>query len=319
MRRDALFGDEYLITPRTCHSNYCPVCRAKNLRKLRAMLYRTMYGNRWRLITLTFPNHSKDPTQQLREIYKAFKNFILRLRRVNKKIKYIRVIELHKSGFPHIHLVVNKYVSLQFISEAWKQLGGGIVDIRSAAHCKICKKAAPCVHIKNKAIAGHKQAARYLTEEVEKKAQDPHRLGLVYWQSGCRTINLSRNLTLKKIKSDWCFERMYDNLSDAMTILQIQKFNLEPGTENTIGWTLEGDAILIGHGIKSPPGSDPNPSPRYLESIGERMQRNQDEKNWKFTPGANPESSKYPELKPYFFPEPQEKAAAIHNASLLVP
>jgi hypothetical protein len=53
--------------------------------------------------------------------------------------------------------------------------------------------------------ATYKQAARYLTEEIEKANQDPHSLGLNFWKAGLRSISVSRSLSLKPPKSRWQF------------------------------------------------------------------------------------------------------------------
>jgi hypothetical protein len=224
LRRNTLLGDELMMTPHFCKSNYCEFCRPRNLLKIRRILYDNLKGEKWRLITLTFPDHSKDVLTTLQSLYRQFKRFIQRIRRKYPDVKFIRVIELHQSGYPHIHMIVNMYIPVAFIQKSWHDLGGGIVDIRAK------KK----LENKNK-LPSYKQAARYLTEEIEKKIQDPHRLGATFWQAGCKPITTSRNLKMKKHSNDWSFYRMAPDFASALSDLQVLKeiaiMNNEPVPE----------------------------------------------------------------------------------------
>jgi hypothetical protein len=164
-----------------------------------------MYHRRWRLITLTFPDHSADVLTTLKNLYRNFKRFIQRVRRKYPNIAFIRTIEVHQSGFPHIHMVIDNYIPISFLQKHWHDLGGGWVDITSGNK-----------ESKVKRPANAKQAARYLTEELEKRVQDPHKLGHVFWQANLKSVTTSRNLDITQSSGEWQFKRNAIDLQDAM-------------------------------------------------------------------------------------------------------
>lgn len=52
-------------------------------------------------------------------------------RRLGKSPEFIAVLELHRSGVPHLHVLVGAYLPQDWLSAAWQAVGGGrIVDIR---------------------------------------------------------------------------------------------------------------------------------------------------------------------------------------------
>jgi hypothetical protein len=52
-------------------------------------------------------------------------------RRYKTSITFIWVLELQRSGYAHLHVLVDRYIEHSWISEAWQAIGGGrIVDIR---------------------------------------------------------------------------------------------------------------------------------------------------------------------------------------------
>jgi hypothetical protein len=42
-------------------------------------------------------------------------------------VKYIAVLEFHKSGIAHLHLLVDRYIAWEWIKNSWSALGGGQV------------------------------------------------------------------------------------------------------------------------------------------------------------------------------------------------
>jgi hypothetical protein len=164
-----------------------------------------MVHHRWRLITLTYPDHSRDLLTQLIEIYRQFKRFVQRIRYTYPDVAYVRTIEIHQRGYPHIHLVVDKYIPISFIQKHWHDLGGGRVDIRQ-----------PIKRDGTKKRVSYKDAARYLTDELEKTNQDPHKLGVVFWQAQCKSITMSKNIVLSKDKSPYTWAGIHDTLESAM-------------------------------------------------------------------------------------------------------
>ena len=240
LSRNTLLGEEFLLTPHMCKSNYCDNCRKRNLLKLRKSLFKTMYHRRWRLVTLTFPDHSADVLTTLRSLYRNFKKFIQRVRRKYPGISFIRTIEVHQSGFPHIHLVVDSFIPIAFLQKHWHDLGGGWVDITSGNKQSRVKRP-----------ANAKQAARYLTEELEKRVQDPHKLGHVFWQANLKSVTTSRNLDIAQSTGEWQFKRNAKDLADAMYEFEFLKMKATWEDNAAPGVHYGRDCIRIGSAIKS--------------------------------------------------------------------
>jgi hypothetical protein len=84
-----------------------------------------------RFLTLTLdPSKIEgDPVRYLRRVFNKFR--VSLLRKFKCTVTYIAILEFHKSGIPHLHVLIDRYVRQQWISESWSALGGGgIVDIR---------------------------------------------------------------------------------------------------------------------------------------------------------------------------------------------
>ncbi len=70
-----------------------------------------------------------DPARYLRSVFNKYRVYLLR--KYGHSIKYIAILEFHKSGIPHLHVLVDRYIAQAWISDSWSALGGGnIVDIR---------------------------------------------------------------------------------------------------------------------------------------------------------------------------------------------
>jgi len=173
-----------------------------------------MQSHRWRLVTLTFAQRDVSAVQLLKSLKVSFDRFSKRLRRRFPKIAYVRTIEVHKSGYPHIHMVIDAYVPVSWLQLHWKECGGGMVDIRAGKRCDVCKQQPPCEHYKASRRFTHHDAAKYLTEEIEKVQQDPHQLGVDFWCACIRSITTSRTLKLKSDESPWRYEAQAKNVMD---------------------------------------------------------------------------------------------------------
>lgn len=249
-----LLGYEYLVSPHLCKSNYCSTCRKRNLLARRKQLYEALKGERWRLITLTFKEHSNDKTEQFVNAHSMLKKLVQRLRRKYADFKYARVFEVHRSGFPHVHFIINTYIPLAYLREAWQALGGGIVEIREA-RCSKCGGSLPCLEHQQKKYCSSKSAARYLTDELEKKRQDPFALGVVFFMAQVRSIMTSRNLPLKKLPSsgEWMYLRGAPTLADAMYEYEklVYDYEFNCGVKPSIDFGK--NKIMIGYGYRETP------------------------------------------------------------------
>jgi len=93
-------------------------------------------------------------------------DFTKAIRKKIGKFEYVRVLELHKNGMPHWHLLVRSaYIPQKTISEVWASLTGSvIVDVRKA-----CKG---------------KHAARYVMKYMTKCKSIPWTNRRVSWSKG---------------------------------------------------------------------------------------------------------------------------------------
>jgi hypothetical protein len=113
-------------------------------------------------------------------------------------------------------MIVDTYIPVGFLKEAWQACGGGHVSIHEAK-CSVCGRSLPCVEHHQRKLISSKNAARYLTEELEKKRQDPHGLGFDYFRAGVKTLMTSRNLKLAPAPyTDWMYVRGTPSFQDAM-------------------------------------------------------------------------------------------------------
>lgn len=69
------------------------------------------------------------------EVWRKFRVYLRR--RSGVTLSYVAVLELQKSGVPHLHVLVDQFIPQAWISERWEALGGGrIVDIRKVRDFK---------------------------------------------------------------------------------------------------------------------------------------------------------------------------------------
>ena len=79
-----------------------------------------------RFFTLTLdPKQFKTALGAWAEISHLWDKFSKRLRRAHKSIKYVAVLEAHKTGYPHVHGLFDQYVDLRWIRKHWQEVGGG--------------------------------------------------------------------------------------------------------------------------------------------------------------------------------------------------
>jgi hypothetical protein len=84
-----------------------------------------------RFLTLTLdPKKIKgDPVRYLNAAFAKLRVYLQREYRVAPQ--YIRVLEFQKNGNPHFHILIDRYIDLEWIRKAWVAVGGGfMVDIR---------------------------------------------------------------------------------------------------------------------------------------------------------------------------------------------
>jgi len=117
-----------------CQSYRCKRCRNPKLKKVRARIAQIATEHKLtRMATLTLDPKRIPKGQRtdryLRECWRKMR--VSLAREFGASIKFVGVLEFHKSGVAHLHLLVGQYISQRWLSEAWASIGGGrIVDIR---------------------------------------------------------------------------------------------------------------------------------------------------------------------------------------------
>jgi hypothetical protein len=117
-----------------CKSLRCPYCRKPKLKNLRARFAQLAHQLQLRrFVTLTLdPKRLTDRKHTDRYIRKCWRKMRVSLqRKFGKTVQFIGVLEFHKSGVAHLHLLVGVYIPHAWLSQAWQSIGGGkVVDIR---------------------------------------------------------------------------------------------------------------------------------------------------------------------------------------------
>jgi hypothetical protein len=117
-----------------CQSYSCNRCRNPKLKKMRARIAEIATQHKLtRMATLTLdPSQipkGKKTDRYLRECWREMR--VSLARKFGKSLPFVGVLEFHKSGVAHLHVLVGEYISQGWLSRAWKATGGGkIVDIR---------------------------------------------------------------------------------------------------------------------------------------------------------------------------------------------
>lgn len=130
-----------IVVPMLCKSWACPRCRGG---KLLYWFNLVKAAQPTRLITLSCNQNSTDtPANSFDVMTKAWTVFVRKVRaKFGKDFQFLKSWELHKSGFPHLHIIAKgqKYIPQHWISTTWEALGGGRV-----VHISRCKSAASSI------------------------------------------------------------------------------------------------------------------------------------------------------------------------------
>src|SRR5262249_26786547 len=117
-----------------CGSYRCNRCRKPKLKKLRARLAEIATEKKLqRMATLTLnPKRIPRGEKSYRYIKECWRKMrVLLSRKFGESIPFVAVLEFHKSGVAHLHVLLGVYIPQAWLSEAWQSIGGGkIVDIR---------------------------------------------------------------------------------------------------------------------------------------------------------------------------------------------
>jgi hypothetical protein len=117
-----------------CGSYRCNRCRNPKLKKVRSAIARIASEKKLdKLATLTLDRKKIKKGQRsdryIRECWRKMR--VSLARKFGKSVDYVGVLEFHKDGIAHLHLLLNRFIEQGWLSDAWSEVGGGvIVDIR---------------------------------------------------------------------------------------------------------------------------------------------------------------------------------------------
>jgi hypothetical protein len=115
-----------------CKSWGCPYCgprRAKRYKHAIRAMAEARQLQRFLTLTLDPKKIEGDPVRYLNAAFAKLRIYLQREFGVSPQ--YIRVLEFQKNGNPHFHILIDRYIDLEWIRRAWVAVGGGfMVDIR---------------------------------------------------------------------------------------------------------------------------------------------------------------------------------------------
>ena len=110
-----------------CKRWTCPKCGPKKAKRVRrAISERATERGLNKFLTLTLNPRSCSPEQSIDYIRECWNKFRTTLKRKYKKpLSFIGVLELQKSGYAHLHVLLDRFISQKWISTSWQAIGGG--------------------------------------------------------------------------------------------------------------------------------------------------------------------------------------------------
>ena len=217
--------------PAGCNSYICPECGPVKARKLGK--YIRKYIERWKVIrfwTFTLSNnYCKDEQEhyrQLQEVWRRWLTYMRRsksLRKKQRNFRFIKVIEVHKSGYIHIHCFIDQYIPWEIANTTWENLSGAVLNTHYKPGTAIVK--------------GIKQAgfvAYYVAKYVAKSSHHLH-MYVRRWSTSYGVKIIPERIT----SGEWIVIRfnskMHDDLQKAgcyePTYLEVQGNNFTAGTD----------------------------------------------------------------------------------------
>jgi hypothetical protein len=107
---DGTFSDIFAAVK--CKAWDCPECRKMKGSWLQEQIQSIFADSDLHMLTLTyFQNKSKiDVWKSLGSTWNKFRTY---LKKLYPDLIYIRIIEPHKSGYPHLHVLISKFISIK--------------------------------------------------------------------------------------------------------------------------------------------------------------------------------------------------------------
>jgi hypothetical protein len=119
---DGTFSDIFVAGK--CKAWDCPTCRAIKGRWLQDQIQTIFADSDLHMLTLTY-FQNKPKIEVWKNLGSTWNKFRTYLKKLYPDIFYIRIIEPHKSGYPHLHVLLSQFVSLQKVTKYITKQGFG--------------------------------------------------------------------------------------------------------------------------------------------------------------------------------------------------
>jgi hypothetical protein len=190
-----------------------------------------------RFLTLTLnPHVIPDGYNPYRYIWDVWGKFRVYLgRRYDEAISYICVLELHESGLPHLHALVDQFIPQRWISEAWEAVGGGrIVFIERTKEIRdIGRYLAKYLTKRNGASSLHRLRRISTSRDIKLRQFDP---GEFKWHVS--PIGMD---AIEKIAGERIDQKLYDRNGFIREMTAAYAVEEPSGVE-----TVEGNVVIAG-------------------------------------------------------------------------
>ena len=127
------YGKVWRYARLNCKSWKCERCGPKRVKQVRHAIIQVAqeFGLR-RFLTLTLDPRSCTPEESVKYARKCWNKMRMYLKRkFGEAISFIAILEFQKSGYAHLHILVDRYINHSWIQKNWQAVGGGkFVNIR---------------------------------------------------------------------------------------------------------------------------------------------------------------------------------------------
>ena len=252
----------------TCKCWECPRCGPRKANRYRKAIGQLAEAHRLNvMLTLTLDPKKlagQDSTSYINRVFRHFRTYLKR--KLQRAPQYIRILEYHKTGIAHLHVLIHGYIPQKWISDAWSSLGGGkVVDIRRVSMHRVSHYlskyltkqmllSAPKRSRRVTTSRGLKLNPRILSELTWNLISVPiTRLYEVYWKNAS---NVSYDAEGNVTGFDLAFESNLDSLpaidsnATAIDSNQIEGHRYRDTVENRFGHTRSG--VLISTSDSNP-------------------------------------------------------------------
>jgi hypothetical protein len=169
---DGTFSDIY--TRVCCKSWDCPHCRPIKGRWLQDQIAHVFADSDLHMLTFTY-FQNKPAVEVWKNLGKTWNRLLTYIRKHTINFVYIRIVEPHASGYPHIHVLCNQYLNFSKITKYLTKQGFGWNAHQTAISLE----------------SGRNYVAKYLTKQIwTDKAETLRKL------SKCRIVSASHGILL---------------------------------------------------------------------------------------------------------------------------